>query len=81
MRDMKRIGEIIQYTSRLAYAGEWETLDEYVRSFDYAHEEPVFTIAVLRSTYAMRTKLRYWKDAVQRASLHCSPRELQGLLD
>ena len=79
-RDMKRIGEIIDYTSKLAYAGEWEKLDEYVRSFDYAYEEPVMVIAVLRSTYAMREKLRYWKDAVQRASLFLDPSELKGLL-
>jgi hypothetical protein len=78
--EFQRIGEIIDHTSALAHAGDWEALDEYVRNFDYPHEAPVFIIAVLRSTYPMREKLRFWKDAVERASRFVGEDELRGLL-
>ncbi len=79
MSDFEKISDIITHASRLAQAGDWQALDEWVRDFDYVHSPPVMIVAVLRSTFAMREKLFFWQDAVNRARLHVGDETLRGL--
>lgn len=67
MSEISRIAEIIDETSILAKAGNWEIINAMVAAFDYANAPEIESIAVLRSTYPIRSKLPDWPHAVNKA--------------
>ena len=79
MKDFQRIGEILDRVNALAAAQDWVTLDEWVRTYDYAFGDKLLIVALLRSSFPMREKLRYYRDAVERARLFMPRDELRGL--